>query len=278
MILESATTRSKRYAQQSKEMVVGNLDMISSIIYVCPYEFEDNNAYDFPRKNTPVTLNAIINVTREIYHKNGFTNIVVNTISRKEAEKLVLNPQDTIITILGAAYSGMDSGKTPASRLDYPNGISPLDLKFHNINGGYDLSMCYISVDSYLLKNTDDKINAEPNLLCGYALAHEILHQYLIKANLFLSDTTGYAHYDNLANLNMEYKKSKEHLQNKRAVVVNKTVPGIFNIWQKAELRTYFKLISNGVGEYGLSKNKTDTLIFFNREMIKYFEELIRNK
>lgn len=268
-----ATLKSQKYAVNNIQSL-SSVEMVSSTIYVCPYYDENNHDYDFPFDDKDINLSVILSIVVEIYKRNGFSNIRVTQIKRKDLEKKALLLSDTCIIALGYTSYGLSKGSTP-SYMD--KGMSLIDFKFYkqfNSNDLWELRMSYVSAKSYKQAIKDDKLNTFSNLLIGYAIAHEILHQYIIKAKILLTGSSGEEHYNVVSNLNMQYSSAIQYLRNSTKVAVNKTIPGIYNIHHKPELRTYFKCASKGIDLTGNNiKDREYALNLFSEEYAWYAGE-----
>lgn len=214
-----------------------------------------NDAYDYHDEKgnyqTEIEWNTILNVVAEIYKQNGFSNIRVAGIKRSELEGKDILPYHTCITVFGSVPTGFDAGDSNNS-INSDTGKSNIDFEIHDSPttvGLYFLKMGYVSAKTYQYYIKRDKLNMRANLLIGYAIAHEILHQYLIKMSLLITGFYPKKSHDNVPqSLNMEYALAKKYLNGTTKVAVDRTT-GIFNIlpYQKAYLRAYLKCANIGV-------------------------------
>ena len=213
-------------------------------------------------------MKKILNNIRNIYKANGLKHLKFKLINEKDftSGMLKLDPSDAILGITGVGV-GNEEGKSYINE----NGNT-----LPGTTTGENFGFPYYSTSSAVSRASIKK--SDPLALVAIGAAHEILHQYLLKADKLFFGTSELAkdHYDEKINLNatgvkMGTYEVKYQIGQSALKQANEGTVTYIMEWQKIYITGYFKAINAGIKTNGNDAGKESTFKYiFNSSGILF--------
>ncbi len=222
-----------------------------STVYIFSHSGKVKSSLDGPGKKI---AEKILKNVQTIFEANGIKNLKYKTIDESDflSGKIKLDATDAIVGIIGS-----NGGRSEGGSYISPNGIISPGLEgsdyfrfpYYSFSAGSD----HASVSS-----------SDNTTATSFGVAHEILHQYIMKADKVFY---GYKapsgdHYDETINLNATgYKLGtylRTHQINSKTILQHTTenTIGYITRWQRIYITGYFRALSNGVDNDGKDAGK----------------------
>ncbi len=145
-------------------------------------------------------VTKILNNVKRIMEANGLTGFKYKVIEQEDftSGRLKLDPSDAILGITGSSGGESSNGES----YSYPNQVAV--PKKDGFPGSW--------ISTYGYKNFAQKTKSDYLAITSIGAAHEILHQYIFKANdMFKLNETG-IHFDLTLNLNATGNRTLNYL------------------------------------------------------------------
>ena len=225
-----------------------------STVYMFSYQAKNKGtSVDGPGKQI---TSKILNNVKKIFEANGINNLKYKIIDQKAfmSGKIKLDPSDAVLGIIGS--SGMESEGGSYINAGGNTEPSPDPQKF-----GFP-HYSYLAGNDHAAKS-----NSDPVATTSIAAAHEVWHQYLLKADkvFFGNNSPSSNHFDESYNLNATGYKLGSYLEQNKITSqtllahTNENTIGYITAWQRVYVHGYFKAINSGVSTYGNDAGKTST-------------------
>lgn len=135
------------------------------------------------------TMRSIMNETKQIFIENGVTGLSFKLINENEAKALIaskqLDPSDAILAVFPSGWVGFSPGSTRG--MLNPDGTSIDNFGTYSSHGLDEYDGSYIDLLALDVFRKMYGANVTDIEFYAQAAAHEILHQYLMKASLMFT-------------------------------------------------------------------------------------------
>jgi hypothetical protein len=224
-----------------------------STVYLFSHQSKDKGS----SANGPSSrdMKKILKNVKKINEANGINNLKYKIVSEDDfnSGKLKLDPSDAILGVTGIGFYDGTEGESYINA----NG-NTLPGKTTGKKFGFPFYSTY-QMSQRALNTKSDPISA-----ISFGVAHEILHQYLAKADkVFFGDNPPSGdHYDMFFNLNATgyklatYTNTNRINQSTILTHTNQNTIGYIAVWQRIYINGYFKAINAGVSTAGNDAGK----------------------